>query len=345
MAAIACGGQAAGPDISASGSTGAGAGGTSSSGASGAGAVGGNECTNEMGSIQSTIFVPTCGASVCHDAEAPAGALDLSSGSIQERLVGVGAGTCDGWKLVVPGDPDASFLYQKLTSSTPACGDPMPIGLGLSAESLACIREWIVSLGQDCERCGGSDCIALGSDPMNCGACGNGCPAGVSCVSGACTCPNGGLACGGECVDAENDALHCGGCDRACAPGATCTAGECSCPEPLSACGDGCVDLTSNAAHCGACDTACGSGEACLRGECSMGCGDLSQCGTSCVDLASSFFNCGECGHTCQGELTCQNGACACAAGTACGDQCVDAKRCRQLRRLRQRLRRGGGLH
>ena len=48
-----------------------------------------------------------------------------------------------GWRLIVPYDPDASLLLQKL-SATPPCGDRMPLGgSALSADDLALVELWI----------------------------------------------------------------------------------------------------------------------------------------------------------------------------------------------------------
>lgn len=47
--------------------------------------------------------------------------------------------------LVVPGNPDSSLLYQKVTS--PPCGSSMPTtGPGLSASEIANLRDWIICL-------------------------------------------------------------------------------------------------------------------------------------------------------------------------------------------------------
>jgi hypothetical protein len=51
--------------------------------------------------------------------------------------------------LVVAGDPEGSFLYQKITQPRPTCGDPMPSDGLLTAEQIACVRTWIVDVRPD----------------------------------------------------------------------------------------------------------------------------------------------------------------------------------------------------
>src|SRR5689334_19214311 len=64
--------------------------------------------------------------------------------------------------------------------------------------------------------CGGA-CLAVTSDPANCGACGNACPMGQPCQGGQCVarCSPGFIECNGGCVDPLRDPLHCGGCGHA----------------------------------------------------------------------------------------------------------------------------------
>ena len=45
--------------------------------------------------------------------------------------------------LVVPGDPDASYLFEKVASEAPRVGDRMPIGNALDALDVEAIRQWI----------------------------------------------------------------------------------------------------------------------------------------------------------------------------------------------------------
>jgi len=50
---------------------------------------------------------------------------------------------CGGTPLVVPGDPDSSFLMHKISTTTPLCGGPMPPTGRLPDQELTLIRDWI----------------------------------------------------------------------------------------------------------------------------------------------------------------------------------------------------------
>ena len=63
-------------------------------------------------------------------------------------------------------------------------------------------------------------CIDTNTDPMNCGGCGDVCPAGQGCRNGSCC-----TMCAGSCVNTNTSASHCGGCNRFCALG--CCGGSC----------------------------------------------------------------------------------------------------------------------
>lgn len=75
----------------------------------------------------------------------------------------------------------------------------------------------------DCNNSADDGCeTAISEDPLNCGKCGNACPANQECVSGACGCPVGKSFCPScsdtECFDWTNDDSHCGGCQNSCPP-------------------------------------------------------------------------------------------------------------------------------
>lgn len=83
----------------------------------------------------------------CHDATAPAGALNMSNkGTAYSNLVGKAAAgaACNGMGTrVVAGNAAMSILYQKVT--TPTCGIRMPAGgaAALSMTETNRIRDWI----------------------------------------------------------------------------------------------------------------------------------------------------------------------------------------------------------
>ncbi len=284
-------------------------------------------CAGDLETLQRDVFAKSCNGSACHSGATPAANLDLSSPGVVDRLVDRGSGTCDGWQLVVPGQPEQSLLWVKVFSDHQPCGDPMPLGKHLRATELSCVRKWIEELAPTggCETCGGEQCVDVQSDPSNCGACGIQCPSGSACIDGDCTCPAALTFCGGQCVDLTSNPTHCGACDTACAANALCSAGACLCPSGLTDCGGVCVDTASDPNHCGKCDQGCSGAQVCLARSCADGCGTLTQCGQACVDTNSSATHCGACDAPCGGGSSCLNGACRCPAGTElCGGTCIN---------------------
>lgn len=97
-----------------------------------------------------TIFAESCGTGGCHDdsLQAQAG-LDLLSANLESRVVDVNATGlgCGDEILIVPGDPDASYLFQKVLNSVGICGLPMPVVGALSPTEIETIRQWIIDLG------------------------------------------------------------------------------------------------------------------------------------------------------------------------------------------------------
>jgi hypothetical protein len=221
-------------------------------------------CAPVLSSIRLTIFAEKCTSAECHSGDAPAGALDLVEVDLFEDLLDVRSSTCLDWTRVVAEAPEQSVLYAKVAGlATCEVHNPVAHDVLPDAE-LECIAEWIGSISA-CERCGGTECVALDADAANCGACGQVCPAGISCTDGDCDCPDGGAACDEQCVDLSSDDRHCGGCGNDC-QGSPCEGGQCSCVG-LTPC-DGCVDVDSDPLHCGGCDQPCDPGRGCSEGSC-----------------------------------------------------------------------------
>ena len=75
----------------------------------------------------------------------PSAGLNLIDGVSYQALVGVASGAKPGATRVVPGDPDHSYLLNKLIGSTDIVGVRMPRGTGpyLSEGQIRIIRRWI----------------------------------------------------------------------------------------------------------------------------------------------------------------------------------------------------------
>ena len=61
-----------------------------------------------------------------------AAVVDVRSTEMPERL------------RVVPGDPEASYLFEKISSDHPAVGMRMPPGQPLPADIIQAVRRWIL---------------------------------------------------------------------------------------------------------------------------------------------------------------------------------------------------------
>jgi hypothetical protein len=135
-------------------------------------------------------------------------------------------------------------------------------GQHLCGSPAACVDETVSACGPSCQvcappafataSCNGSSCAwtcnpgytgcptanptacdVLGSDPNNCGSCGNVCTGGETCQSGACKCPAGETLCGTTCVNEATDSNNCGACPHSCLGGA-CSDGQCQPVEVTS---------------------------------------------------------------------------------------------------------------
>lgn len=190
--------------------------------------------------------------------------------------------------------------------------------------------------------------VDINSDEKNCGACGNACKDGVSCIDGRCGCPNGLVECNGECKNLAFDDYSCGACNNGCDPSgpadacetppqntyygcgnSTCDVLKCSgkfgdCDRDLfkGCASNGCeTPLEHNTENCGFCGNKCGTGQECRDDGDGFQCYDtcekagLTACEQGCKDLLTDRFNCGACGNFCPNpranqESSCHKGLC-----------------------------------
>ncbi|MGK3966646.1 hypothetical protein WMF01_39340 [Sorangium sp. So ce1667] len=92
------------------------------------------------------LVTAKCATAGCHDANSKQAGLSLASG--WENMVRGQASACGGGaSVLVPGDPDGSTIYTKVTPDPP-CNNRMPLGAPqpLSDTEIACLRDFIAAL-------------------------------------------------------------------------------------------------------------------------------------------------------------------------------------------------------
>jgi len=106
--------------------------------------------TVTLDQLRRDVFIPTCASTSCHSSLRAVGGLVLDDLNAYANLVDVLAenpqARAAGKLRVVPGRPEQSFLYQKLTGNLgPEEGDQMPqTGIPLAPEQIEMVRQWIL---------------------------------------------------------------------------------------------------------------------------------------------------------------------------------------------------------
>jgi hypothetical protein len=152
-------------------------------------------CPSDTAGVQQQILTPRCGLSACHDSDEPAQGLDLISPGLEARVAGT-VGAC-ARPIVVPGDPDASYLLSKVRLATLSCGQRMPLDQApLEPEAIECLEQWIAGLRVDSGTDGppATTADAAGVPGLDAAAGGD---AGAVVVS---PCDEGQVLCGTRCI-------------------------------------------------------------------------------------------------------------------------------------------------
>ncbi len=102
----------------------------------------GSEAT--LSNIQATIFTPNCAVSGCHAGANPQQGQDLSDGETFANIVGVRSREKPDLFRIDPGNPDNSYLIQKVMGDPDIVGARMPLGRApLTPDQIALLREWV----------------------------------------------------------------------------------------------------------------------------------------------------------------------------------------------------------
>lgn len=127
-----------------------------SEGDGGSGGSGGaNTTTTSSSSVAGPTFTElyqqvlaprSCTSPYCHGSFG-SGALDDVHAAYVSILSAVADGEgCGDAKVVIPGDPEHSMLYLKVSMDKPPCGERMPVTTGaLPAAEIELIRAWIAA--------------------------------------------------------------------------------------------------------------------------------------------------------------------------------------------------------
>ncbi len=95
--------------------------------------------------IQASVFTPSCAASGCHTGDSPPEGLRLDAGFSFDNLVDVPSSEVPELLRVEPGNPDDSYLVQKIEGNADV-GARMPLGgPPLDQDLIDDIREWITN--------------------------------------------------------------------------------------------------------------------------------------------------------------------------------------------------------
>jgi hypothetical protein len=112
--------------------------------------VDGGSSAPTLTQLQTDIFTPSCAKSGCHAGSTPAQGMNLSDGQTFANTVGVASTEAPSLNRIEPGDPDNSYLVQKV-EGTASVGGRMPLDGPpfLSNGQIQSLRDWIAAGAED----------------------------------------------------------------------------------------------------------------------------------------------------------------------------------------------------
>ena len=106
--------------------------------------TGSNATQNTFSRVQNLVLTPSCASVNCHKGSSSQYGLDLSSGLAYSNLVNVPSGQMPALNRVTRGNPNQSYLVQKIERNAPDVGQQMPLnGQPLNTDLQQLVRNWI----------------------------------------------------------------------------------------------------------------------------------------------------------------------------------------------------------
>jgi mono/diheme cytochrome c family protein len=104
----------------------------------------GGALTPDLASIQRNVFTPMCAS--CHGAAIANQGMRLDEGNSFSSIVNADSQEIPALKRIEPGDPDNSYLIQKLRGGSTIAGARMPLGGPfLSQAAIDTIAQWVAN--------------------------------------------------------------------------------------------------------------------------------------------------------------------------------------------------------
>lgn len=100
--------------------------------------------TVTLAQLSAEIFTPSCAVSGCHGASNPAEGMSLTSSAIAASIINVTSNQRPNLKRIDPGNPDGSYLLQKVRGT--GANNQMPLGgAPLSGAKIQLIVDWVTA--------------------------------------------------------------------------------------------------------------------------------------------------------------------------------------------------------
>ena len=93
--------------------------------------------------IQANVFTPSCATAGCHSGANPSASLNLEAANSHAMLIGIASTQDAGTLRVNPGNPDMSYLIQKLEGPGVMGARMPPNAAALAQADIDVIRQWI----------------------------------------------------------------------------------------------------------------------------------------------------------------------------------------------------------